>query len=86
MYETLRTIKLATDPPRNVRITMLYPTTDWDRVWSNLHATWAADAIKVNWFKVIHDILPTMSDYMPSGLRARPSPPLVESKAMSCTG
>jgi len=58
LYETLRTIKLTTDPPRNVRVTMLYLTTNWDRVWSNLHATWAPDAMKVNWFKVIHDILP----------------------------
>jgi hypothetical protein len=38
---------------------MRYPTTDWGRVWANLHTTWAEDAIKVNWFKVIHDILPT---------------------------
>jgi hypothetical protein len=59
VYETLRTIQLATNKPRDVRITLLYPTTDWDRVWSNLHATWAADAFKANWFRVIHDILPT---------------------------
>jgi hypothetical protein len=59
IYETLRRIKLAANPPRNVRITMRYPTTDWGVVWANLHATWAADSIKVNWFKVIHDILPT---------------------------
>jgi hypothetical protein len=59
MYATLRTIRLAADPPRDVRITILYPQTDWERVWSKLHATWAADAIKVNWFKVIHDILHT---------------------------
>jgi hypothetical protein len=38
---------------------MLSTRTDWNGVWSILHATWAADAIKVNWFKVIHDILPT---------------------------
>jgi hypothetical protein len=42
-----------------VRIMLFYPTTDWNRVWSNLHATWAADAVKANWFRVIHDILPT---------------------------
>jgi hypothetical protein len=59
IYETLRRIKLTANPPRNVRITMRHPTTNWGRVWANLHATWAADAIKVNWFKVIHDILPT---------------------------
>jgi hypothetical protein len=59
VYETLRTIQLATNKPRDVRITLHYPTTDWDRVWSNLHATWAANAIKVNWFRVMYDILPT---------------------------
>jgi hypothetical protein len=58
VYETLRRIKLAANPSRNVRITMMYPTTDWERVWANLHASCAADSIKVNWFKVIHDILP----------------------------
>jgi hypothetical protein len=59
VYETLRAIQLATNSPRDVRIVLLYPTADWDRVWSNLHATWAADAIKANWFRVIYDTLPT---------------------------
>jgi hypothetical protein len=58
VYETLRRIKPAANPLRNVRI-MMYPTTDWERVWANLHATWATDSIKDNWFKDIHDILPT---------------------------
>jgi hypothetical protein len=38
---------------------MMYPITDWELVWANLPETWAADSIKVNWLKVIHDILPT---------------------------
>jgi hypothetical protein len=59
VYEALRRIKLAANPPRNVRIAVMYPTSDWERVWATLHATWAAGSIKVNWFKVIHDILPT---------------------------
>jgi hypothetical protein len=59
LYGTLRTMKLATNKRRDVRNTLLYPTTDWDRVWSNLHETWASDVIKANWFKVIHDILLT---------------------------
>jgi hypothetical protein len=59
VYETLRMIKLTTEPPRNMRITVMYPTTDWERACANLHATWAADAIEVNWFKVIHNILST---------------------------
>jgi hypothetical protein len=59
VYETLRMMKLAADPPRNVCITMMYPTTEWEQAWAKLHATCVAEAIKVNWFKVIHDILPT---------------------------
>jgi len=67
-------IKLAADPPRKVRITMMYPTTDWERVWAKLQATWAADSIKVNWFKVIHDILPT-NEWL-HAIRLAGSPPL----------
>jgi hypothetical protein len=59
MYEMLRTTQLAINKHRDVRITLLYPTTDWDRVWSKLRATWAADAIRAKWFRMIHDILPT---------------------------
>ena len=43
VYETLLSIKLAANLPRNVRITMVYPTTDGERVWEKLHTTWAAD-------------------------------------------
>jgi predicted RNA-binding Zn-ribbon protein involved in translation (DUF1610 family) len=59
IYETLRKIKMAANPPRNARITMRCPTTDWGRVWANLHGTWEADSFKANRYKVIHDILPT---------------------------
>jgi hypothetical protein len=59
LYETLRTTKLTTNKPIDVRIVLFYPTTDWDRIWSNLHATCAADAIKANWLRVIHVFLPT---------------------------
>ena len=50
----LRRIKMAP----NVRITMMCPTADWERLWANLHATWASDSMKINWIKVIRDILP----------------------------
>jgi hypothetical protein len=59
VYETLRTIFMAGNRSRDMRITQLQPTTDWARVWSNLHATWSSDVIKATWYTVIHDILPT---------------------------
>ena len=53
VYETLRMIKLSAYPPKNMRITMMYPKTDWERVWANLHTTWATDLIKVNSFNLL---------------------------------
>jgi hypothetical protein len=42
-----------------MRNTILRPTTDWARVWTNLHTAWASDAMKANWYMVMHDIIPT---------------------------
>jgi len=58
VYRTLRTTAVADNSPKDMRITLLYPTTDWARVWTNLHGTWVSKAIKANWYTVIHDILP----------------------------
>jgi len=59
IYETLRTIAMAEDVPREMRIIKIHPTPDWARVWENLHDTWASDNKKAIWYKVIHDIQPT---------------------------
>jgi len=45
--------------PRVMRIRQLHPSADWKRIWKNLHAFWTTEAIRVNWYGVIHDILPT---------------------------
>jgi hypothetical protein len=42
-----------------MRITKLHPTTDWAKVWSNLHTTRSSDTLKATWYMIIHDILPT---------------------------
>jgi hypothetical protein len=49
----------ASNPPRVMRIIQLYPSADWERIWTNLHECWTTEAIKINWCMVIHDILPT---------------------------
>lgn len=58
-YETLRAIAMAENVLREMRIIQIHPTTDWARIWENLHATWASDNKKALWYKVIHDILTT---------------------------
>jgi hypothetical protein len=49
VYETLRTIAMAGNRPQDMRITQFHTTTDWTRVWSNLHTTWSSDVIKATW-------------------------------------
>jgi hypothetical protein len=58
-YGALRSMDAAGSTPREMRIVMRYSTVEWDQVWINLHTTWASDNIKVMWFLVIHDLLPT---------------------------
>jgi len=40
-------------------ISRLWVTTDWSSVWSNLHGTPVLEDIKMDWYRAIHDIVPT---------------------------
>ena len=44
---------------KEMRIEILDPNTQWTRVWQNLQAVWTPEAIRVEWYKVIYDIVPT---------------------------
>jgi hypothetical protein len=44
-------------PP--MRVMTIWPATDWDIVWKNLHETLAMEDVKMDWYRVIHDIHPT---------------------------
>jgi hypothetical protein len=45
--------------PRVMRILQLYPAANRERIWINLHNCWTTEAVKVTWYMVIQDILPT---------------------------
>jgi len=49
----------AGNTPRVMRIMQLYPSADWERIWTKLHECWTTEAVKINWYMVIQDILPT---------------------------
>jgi len=55
----LRKMAEAGNPPRIMRIRQLHPWADWARIWENLHACWTTKAVKANWYRLIHDVLPT---------------------------
>jgi hypothetical protein len=42
-----------------MRVTTIWPTTDWSSVWKNLVETPVSGETKAAWYKVVNDILPT---------------------------
>jgi hypothetical protein len=58
VYWTLRALEAGT-PPRVMRILQLYPAAHWERIWINLHNCWTTESVKLTWYMVIRDILPT---------------------------
>jgi len=39
----------------------MWPNTDWQTVWKNVHEAPVSTAVKVTWYKVINDIIPTLT-------------------------
>jgi len=58
-YYALRKLSEADAPLQDMRIVKIWPTTDWEAVWQNLVTAPSAESEIVNWYKVIHDIIPT---------------------------
>jgi len=59
LYITLYAMTVAAKGARETRVMHLKPSTDWPKVWHNLHTAWIIDEMKSVWFTVIHDILQT---------------------------
>jgi len=59
IYATLHIMTLALKGARDVRVMTKHPTTQWSKVWANLHTVWASEELKAAWFMVIHDLIPT---------------------------
>ena len=51
-------LKVETDQPV-LRITRRWSNTDWATVWTNVHEAPVPTTVKVTWYKVINDIIPT---------------------------
>ena len=47
------------NPPRVMRIMHLHLSADFERIWTNLHECWTTEAVNINWYVVIQDILST---------------------------
>jgi len=42
-----------------LRVSRLRATTDWASIWSNLHGTPVPEDMKMDWYRAIHNIVPT---------------------------
>jgi hypothetical protein len=58
-YQTLKTIDEVARNITEMRIYKLNPKTEWRRVWTNLQSTPGNNSEKMQWYKIIHDIIPT---------------------------
>ena len=59
LYKILYNISRVETGIQYIRITKIWPNTDWNTVWKNLHYTPIPGGKKAVWYKVINDILPT---------------------------
>ena len=50
---------VAGNPPRVMRIMQLHLSADWEGIWTHLQECWTTEAVKINWYVVMQDILPT---------------------------
>ena len=59
LYRTLQMIHNASFTPQEMRTAMMWPQTDWQKIWKNLTTAPISEADKAVWYRTIHDILPT---------------------------
>ena len=59
LHCTLHNMVVAERGAKEIRVIQSRPTTNWSRVWRNLHRAWITEQMKPTWFTVIHDIIQT---------------------------
>ena len=59
LYNTLYHISRGETDIQDMRITKIWPNTDWSTVWKNIYCTAVPGETNVTWYNVTHDILPT---------------------------
>jgi hypothetical protein len=59
LYSTLNNISRGETVSQDMRVTKIWPNTEWNTVWKNMHCTPVPGGTKAAWYKAIHDIIPT---------------------------
>ena len=59
-YNTLCHISRSETGIQDMRISKIWPSTDWNTVWKNIPCNPVPGGTKASWYKVTHDIIPTI--------------------------
>ena len=59
LYNTLQILLRDTTELAGMRITRLWPDEDWRTIWKNLHTAPIPKTTKGEWYRIIHDVIPT---------------------------
>ena len=59
IYETLRALSIAETPQQKMRVETIWPNADWRQIWDKLMQATTSEADKAEWYKVVHDVIPT---------------------------
>jgi len=59
IYESLKALAIAITRSTPMRAEKQCPEAEWKIIWKNLELTPTTGEDKANWYKVIHDIIPT---------------------------
>ena len=58
-YDTLHNMLRAESGTQEMRITRLWPHTEWTAVWKNIGVGPVSGTNRAAWYTVLHDIIPT---------------------------
>ena len=59
LYATLKVLSNASTQQQEMRISKLWPQAEWKVIWKNLQAAPVSDPVKITWYRLNHDIIPT---------------------------
>jgi hypothetical protein len=59
LYRTMLDLLRDSAEPPPMRIATMWPATRWEVVWRNVQMMPGSELVRVNWFHLIHDLVPT---------------------------
>ena len=59
IYQTMKALCRGGTTVREMRIVRQVPNANWNQIWNNLHDAGVGEVMTAQWYRVVHDLLPT---------------------------